>query len=152
MPRSRRDRLTRYLSSSSITKFLSEYSTRYETYLDRRLKKDEELLERSRRVRSWLPAVVTNGDSRPRYSAIKDVSETGCLLVTEIPIEPGDPVTLRAIIGKDIVELGGKVARTIRIPADHFPEAMMGIEFDDPECEQAKYLVKIADQTGELVE
>jgi hypothetical protein len=152
MPRSRRDRLTRYLSASSVSKFLSAYSTRYETYLDRRLKKDEEIPERARRVRSWLPAVVTNGDSRPRYSAVRDVSESGCLLSTEVPVEPGDPVKMRVIIGQDIVEIGGKVARTIILPVEDFPESLMGIEFDDPGCEQAQYLVKIADEIEELVE
>ena len=135
-----------------MSKFLSEFSTRYETYLDRRLKDDEEIPERARRVRSWLPAVVTNGDSRPRYSAIRNVSETGCLLSTEIPVEPGDPVRMRVIVGKDIVEIDGKVARTKLIPVEDFPEAVMGVEFDRPESDEAKYLVKIADQIEELVE
>jgi len=152
MPRSRRDRLTRYLSSSSVSKFLSEYSTRYETYLDRRLKKDEDLPERARRARSWLPAVVTNGDRKPRYSAIRNISETGCMISTEIPVEPGSPVKIRVIVGQDIVELDGKVARMRRLPVEDFPEALIGIEFDEPEGKAAKYLVKIADQTGELVE
>jgi hypothetical protein len=152
MPRSRRDRLTRYLSSSSVSKFLSEYSTRYETYLDRRFKKDEDLPERARRARSWLPAVVTNGDRKPRYSAIRNISETGCMISTEIPVEPGSPVKIRVIVGQDIVELDGKVARMRRLPAEDFPETLIGIEFEEPEGEAAKYLVKIADQTGELVE
>ena len=152
MPRERRDRLTRYLSASSVSKFLSEYSTRYETYLDRRLKKDEEIPERARRVRSWLPAVVTNGDRNPRYSAVRNVSETGCMIATETPVEPGGAVKVRVIVGQDIVDIEGKVARTILLPVEDFPEALMGIEFDEPNSEQAKYLVMIADQIEELVE
>ncbi len=152
MPRTYMDRLIRYLSSSSVSKFLGEYSTRYETFLDRRFKKDKEIPERARRVPSWLPAVVTNGDRRPRYSAVRNVSETGCLIATEFPVEPGECVMIRVIVGQDIVELGGKVARLVKSPVEKFPESIMGVNFHDPCCECAKYLVKIADQTGELVE
>ena len=74
------------------------------------------------------------------------------MIATEIPVEPGSPVKIRVIVGQDIVGLNGKVARTIGLPVEDFPEALMGIEFDEPESESAKYLVKIADQIGELVE
>ena len=38
------------------------------------------------------------------------------------------------------------------LPGEDFPEALMGIEFDEPNSEQARYLVMIADQIEELVE
>ncbi len=74
------------------------------------------------------------------------------MIATETPVEPGGAVKMRVIVGQDIVDIEGKVARTILLPVEDFPEALMGIEFDEPNSEQAKYLVMIADQIEELVE
>ena len=152
MSPARRDRLSRYLTGLAVPKYLDEFSTRYETYLERRLAERRPLAERARRTLALLPVVIVKYDNRPVYGAMQDVSETGCLVETQCAVPAGTRVTLQTVIGADIVETGGVVARMSPLESRHFPEALVGIRFDEAGSEAARRIVSVAENIRGLVE
>jgi cellulose synthase (UDP-forming) len=152
MPPIRRDRLSRYLTGLSTPKYLGGFTTRYETYLERRLGERPPFFERAPRTRALIPVVIVKHDNRPAFGAMQDVSKTGCLVETQCCIPEGTGVTIQAVIGTDIVELGGTVARMTPYESPHFPEALVGVKFDDPGSAAARRIVRIAGSISGLVE
>jgi hypothetical protein len=61
-------------------------------------------------------------------------------------------VTIQAVIGTDIVELSGAVARMIPYESPHFPEALVGVRFADPGSAAVRRIVRIAGSISGLVE
>lgn len=141
---SKRDRLSRYLTGSAVSKFLCEYSTRYETYLERRLNGDRKLGRRAPRVRALLPVVIHKVESTPVFGTMRNVSGTGCLLASGASILPGTEALIHVMLGEDVVELTGTAARIKRCDSVDFPETLTGIRFAGGAAEKARFLVETA--------
>jgi cellulose synthase (UDP-forming) len=145
-----RDILVRYLHESAISKFLSEYQTRYETYLERQIEKRRRRVKRARRIVSYIPVVV-NGGAPSSYGAIKNVSGSGLLISLRRKLSLGDPLQVKAIIEQKLVPLEGTVARVVRFDESDFPEYFVGVKLDEPDSYRVSYVQWIADHMEGLL-
>jgi hypothetical protein len=113
MPQNTQDTMSRYLHESAITKFMKEYSTRYKTYLERRFMTRRHFHERAYRALTYLPVIVHAENENPFYGVIRDISETGLLLATQVYLSSGSRLTVEVVLGKDTVLLNGTVVRDL---------------------------------------
>ncbi len=138
------DNFSRYLRESSVVKFLSEYSTRYRTYLDKRLAKEPERRERARRLPAYLPASIGAGGERCSVGVIRDVSDTGMLLVSRDALAEGDRVVVEVAFREDAVTLRGIVVRVLDRGSDEYPERLAGVRFEETGADAIGRVVAIA--------
>jgi cellulose synthase (UDP-forming) len=144
------DVMSRYLHEAAVSKFLGEYSTRYETYLEKRLSHSPRRVERKRRVRAYLPAAVRGGGERFSFGVIRDVSSSGVLLAAREDLAPGDRLTLEAIVGSGLVPLRGIVVRVIDHRSERFPECVAGVQFEGADVSAVGRVLAIADAMSRL--
>ena len=137
------DKLLRYMHESAVRKFLREYSIRYRTYIEKRLERAHKHQKREDRFAAFLPAVVMNGDGKPSYGVIKNISASGFLLLTRHTLEPGKEVSLQTVIGKDLVPMSGVVARTNPYESKEFPEMLAGVRLTKADPEKVLHLLRI---------
>lgn len=137
------DTLLRYLHESAVRKFLREYSTRYRTYIEKRIERARKHQKRPDRFTAFLPAVVMNGDGKPSYGVIKNISASGFLLLTRHALDPGKEVSLQTVIGKDLVPMSGVVARTSPYESKEFPEMLAGVRLTKADPEKMLHLLRI---------
>ena len=119
------DRFSRYLRESAVVKFLAEYSTRYRTYLDKRLTKEPEHRERARRLPAHLPASISAGGKQSSLGAIRNVSDTGMLLVSRDKLEEGDRIAAE-IVFRD----GAAIRLSLSGDGDYRPGDRVRVEVD----------------------
>jgi cellulose synthase (UDP-forming) len=137
------DTLLRYLHESAVRKFLAEYSTRYRTYIEKRLEKGRKRVKRADRFVALLPAVVMNGDGKPSYGVIRNISASGFLLLTRHMLEPGSEVRLQTVIGKDLIPMSGVVTRVKPYESKEFPEMLAGVRLTKADTEKVLHLLRI---------
>lgn len=144
------DAMSRYLHESAVSKFLSEYSGRYRTYIESRLTETPSKKERRERVRAFLPAVVRKEGGGQSYGVIRNISRSGLLLAARENLASGDRITVEAVVGDTPVPLGGIVVRVIQQRSDRFPECLAGVHFDTIDINALDRVLGIADAIGTL--
>ena len=138
------DRFSRYLRESAVVKFLAEYSTRYRTYLDKRLTKEPEHRERARRLPAHLPASISAGGKQSSLGAIRNVSDTGMLLVSRDKLEEGDRIAAEIVFRDGAATLRGIVVRVLDRGSDEYPECLAGIRFEKTGADVIGRVVAVA--------
>ena len=144
------DVMSRYLHESAVSKFLDEYGTRYQTYIDSRLAPRHARTERAPRVRGFLAAIVRREGGAPSFGVIRNVSRTGLFLAARENLAAGDRVVVEAIAGGETLSLPGIVVRVLRYPSTAFPECVAGVQFDAPESGAVNRVLEIADAISTL--
>jgi len=145
------DVLSRYLSESSISKFLGEFSKRYMTFIDRKLKSRKPHKKRAARSISYLPAFVKNGEDHSSLGVIKNMSESGILLATKDHLQVGKRVTVIAVIETEFFILEGIATRVQPHESRHFPEYLAGIQLTKPHSEDINYILGLIEQSKSLL-
>lgn len=125
------DTFSRYLRESAVAKFLAEYSTRYRTYLDKKLSKEPERRERAARFAAHLPAAIRVKNGAPALGAIRNVSDTGMLVAAREPLAAGDRVAVEIPLGADSETLRGIVVRVVERGSEEHPAWVAGVRFED---------------------
>jgi cellulose synthase (UDP-forming) len=148
-PSGEQDVMSRYLHESAVSKFLSEYSTRYLTYIENRLAPRPTRKNRAKRVRAFLPAVVRKG-GEPSYGVIRNVSISGMLLAARENLAEGDRLTVEAVVGDKRVPLYGIVVRVVRHASEDFPECVAGVQFVGSDINAVNRILAIADAISTL--
>ncbi len=138
-----RDTLIKYLNDSAVRKFLAEYSTQYLTYFVKRLMKQRKRVERAERTGAFLPVVILNGDWKPTYGVIRNISTSGVLLLSRHMLEEGSGVRLQAVIGQELVPLEGTVTRISKCESDNFPENFAGIRLTKADPDELLHLIRV---------
>jgi len=146
-----RDIISRYLHETAVSKFMKDYVLGYKTYIERRFGSRSRLQDRAARSLAYLPVIVREEGGRQTYGVIKDVSDTGLLVLSQEVWELGSEVALDIVLGKDRIEMSGYVVRTIPRPDEIFPEYLIGVQFREESGEKVQNLVKIANQIGDLI-
>jgi hypothetical protein len=144
------DVMSRYLHESAVSKFLSEYSTRYLTYIESRLEKQPQRKARARRFRAYVPAVVRGKAGATSYGVIRNVSQTGYLLAAREDLAEGDRVEVEAVVGDRNVPLPGIVVRVVRHHSEDFPECVAGVILDKADPGVVNRVLAIAEATATL--
>ncbi|HSG28250.1 MAG TPA: PilZ domain-containing protein, partial [Candidatus Krumholzibacterium sp.] len=147
----RRDDLSRYLFESAVGKFLSEYSNRYETYLERTFQNPREYTKRANRSLSYFPVLIPGEGDESSLGVIRNISHTGFLLASQRAFETGTELSLTTVLGEETVTFEGKVARILPAESEEFPLHYAGIELKEPHSESVDRLIGIAEKTGSLV-
>lgn len=145
------DELSRYIHESAVSKFMREYSTKYKTYLERRFMGKRHFHERAYRALTYLPVIVSNDIIKHTYSVIKDISETGLLMVTRVSLPQGTNVTMDVILGQEKTTLKGTVVRDFPHGSENYPEFLLGVHFESTYKEKVAYLLGIADKIGNFI-
>ncbi len=151
VPQETRDELSRYLHESAVSKFMKEYSIKYKTYLERRFMQKRHFHERAYRALTYLPVIVSNDSLKHTYSVIKDISETGLLMVTRASLPLGTDATMDVILGQEKITLKGTVVRDFEYGSVNYPEYLLGIHFDMTYKDKVTYLLSITDKIGNFV-
>jgi cellulose synthase (UDP-forming) len=144
------DVMSRYLHESAVSKFLSEYSLRYRTYIESRLEHAPQRRKRAKRVRAFLPAVVRGERGTSSYGVIRNVSASGMLLAAREDLTEGDRVTVDAAVGSENVSLPGIVVRVVRHASEDFPECVAGVQFVKADIDAVNRILAIADAISTL--
>jgi hypothetical protein len=143
--------LSRYLRGAAVSKFLKGYVLGYRTYIERRFAKKNTFYERASRSLAYLPVLVRGESQSQSYGVIKDISDTGLLLVSTKMLTPGEKLTVEVLLGKDRISLSGHVARLLPPPNEDFPEYLAGVHFEKDSSKMVQPLMKIAHQIGEFI-
>jgi hypothetical protein len=146
----KQDVLSRYLSELSVSKFLFDYDTRYQTYIEKNLETAKGYLKRARRFDSFVPIYIPDNDRTYSLGTIKNISASGLLITARSEYAPGDQIRITAVLEADIVQLRGEVARIYRYECDNFPEYLIGVKLDKPKARDLKNILRIAEKTGAL--
>ena len=146
-----RDIISRYLHESAVTKFMKDYVLGYKTYIERRFGSKSRIYGRAARSLAYLPVIVREEGDKHSYGVIKDVSDTGLLVLSQDVWALGSEVTLDIVLGQDRISLTGYVVRSIPRPDEVFPEYLIGVQFKEESKEEVQSLLKIAYQIGELI-
>lgn len=150
-PMENRDFMTRYLHEFAVSKFMREYSTHYKTYLERRFQGDRHFTERAYRALTYLPVTVHPEGHEGTYAVIHDISESGMLLSSRVHLAQGDKVSIKVILGTDVIPLKGVVTRELMSTGDDFKEYTAGVKLDDEFRDTVRKILEIADQIGGFV-
>jgi len=151
VPQDIQDTLSRYIHGSAIIKFMKEYSTRYRTYLERRFMAKQHFHERAYRALTYLPVIAHTEDENSSYGVIKDISESGLLLASQMYISSGSRLTIEIVLGKKTILLKGTVVRNLIHEVSNFPESLTGVKFTEEPLEKVTEILKITDKIGSLV-
>lgn len=146
-----RDIISRYLHETAVIKFMKDYVLGYKTYIERRFGRKSRLYERAARSLAYLPVIVREGGGRHSYGAIKDISDTGLLVLSQETWALGSEITLEIVLGKERISMTGLVVRMIPRPDEIFPEYLIGVQFKEESGEKVQNLIKIAGQIGDLI-
>jgi cellulose synthase (UDP-forming) len=146
-----RDIISRYLHASAVTKFMKDYVLGYKTYIDRRFGSKRQFSERAARSLAYLPVIVREELGIQSYGVIKDISDTGLLILSQESRAPGSEIILDVVVGNDRISLTGYVVRSIPRPDDIFPEYLIGVHIREETREKAQSLIRIANQIGDLI-
>ncbi len=144
------DNFSRYLRESAVVKFLAEYSTRYLTYLDKRLSNEPKHRERAVRFPAHLPATIAASGKPPTLGAIRNVSDTGMLVAIRDTIAAGDRLVADVPLGEETVSLRGIVVRVVERGSDEYPEFIAGVQFEDTGVDAIGRIVAIASALATL--
>ncbi len=146
----RQDTLSRYLSELSVSKFLFDYDTRYQTYIEKNLETAKGYRRRARRLDAYVPIYIPDNDKTYSLGTIRNVSASGLLITARSEFTPGDQIRITAVLDADIVQLRGEVARIYRYECDNFPEYLIGVQLNKPKARDLKNILRIAEKTGAL--
>ena len=145
-----RDLLSRYLHEAAVSRFLKDYLLGYRTYLERRFGDHVTEWHRARRSLAYLPVTV-RGQPAGQYAVLKDLSESGCLLVTGHEWPLGAELVVDVLLGEERVSLGGRVVRNLPQPNEDYPEFLSGVRLADGSAEPVRLLTGLASQVEEFV-
>lgn len=148
--RATRDLVARHLHEAAVSRFLGEQRLAARTWLERHLA-DAPRPERAPRTLALLPARVRDAAGRVSTAAVKDLSETGLLLVTREPPSRGARLGLEILLGSERVALGGEVVRDLTEPGDDDPEYLAGVRLDGASAGEVRALLEVASRIDELV-
>jgi hypothetical protein len=146
----KQDVLSRYLSELSVSKFLLDYDTRYQTYIDKNLETARGHLKRARRLDTHVPVYIPDNETTYSLGTIKNISASGLLITARSEFSPGDEIRITAVLEADIIQLRGVVARIYRYECDDFPEYLIGVRLARPRARDLKSILQIAEKTGAL--
>lgn len=150
IPQDKKDKISRYLHESAVSKFMRDYSTRYKTYLEKRFM-FKKYRDRAYRALTFLPVIAHYNSNKYTYAVIKDISESGLLLATRELIPEGAKVILDVIMGKYKLQLNGIVVRTFTHTDLKYPEHLQGVHFEKGFKERVRYILSVADKIGNFV-
>lgn len=145
-----RDLVARYLREAAVTRFLGEHRLAEATWLERHLAPPTRP-ERAPRTVALLPARVRDPAGEVSTAAVKDLSETGALLVTRRPPVRGERLGVEVLLGSERVALSGEVVRDVSEPGDDHPEYLAGVRLDGACAASAQGLLEVAACIDELV-
>ena len=151
LPAGQADTMSRYLAESAVTKFMGEYTTRYQTYVERKMSRSEKRRKRAERFVAYLPVAVRTENDEFSYGVLKNVSATGAMLVSRDLLTPGDQVILDVALGEERIALAGVVVRILEHQSDEFPEMFVGIRFNEGEAEKVESVLTVCEGVGELL-
>lgn len=146
-----KDLLSRYLHEAAVPKFMKDYIIGYKTYIDRRFNNKNSFHQRASRSLAYLPVVVYGESDNHSYGVIKDMSDTGLLLVTTEMQSPGERLTVDVVLGKNRLSLSGRIVRNFTQPNEDYPEYLTGIQFEKESSKTVQHLMNIAHQIGEFI-
>ncbi len=147
-----KDVLLRYLHEAAVSRFMKDYVLGYRTYLERRFGRPGRFPERARRSLAYLPVAIRGKPFGVSYAVMKDVSDSGLLVVTNREWSVGEELAIEVALGEDRIALGGRVARNLRQPNEDFPEVLTGIRFEENASENVTRLRHLASQIAEFVD
>ncbi|MCM2357999.1 MAG: glycosyltransferase [Geobacteraceae bacterium] len=150
--RESRDYITRYLHEFAISKFMNEYSTQYKTYLEKRFMPDRHFTERAYRALTYLPVAVRSETNKETCGVIRDISESGMLLLSRIHLAQGDNISLKVVLGREVLSLKGTVTREDMSDSGNFQEFLVGVKLDDGHSDVVRRILEIADHIGGFVQ
>lgn len=151
VPREVSDRLVRYLRGTAVSRFLNDHALGCPTWLDRRLAAGDARKERASRSLAYLPVLVGEPQGALSAAAMKELSPTGVLLITDRERPAGDPVVVHVVLGDEGVALSGRVVRTSAEASDGHPEFVSGVRLDAASSAEALGLAEVAGKIAELV-
>lgn len=147
-----RNMLSHYIHEAAVVKYMKELSNRYKTYLDRRFMDDHGVRERAYRALGYLPVAVSYSED-VTYCVLKDISATGLLLATNTPMEIGNQITVRVILGERSIPLKGMVVREVQNSKNEdYLEHFYGVRLDEISTPDVKEILDIADKIGGFVQ
>jgi cellulose synthase (UDP-forming) len=149
-PQASRDLVARYLHEAAVTRFLAENRLGYRTWVERRLGPAGRPA-RAPRTLALLPVRLRDPAGEVSTAALKDLSETGLLLVTPRPRPRGERLGLEVLLGSERITLSGQVVRDLAEPGDDYPEYLAGVRLDGACAGDAQGLLEIAARIDELV-
>ncbi len=148
----KQDDLSRYLYESAVMKFLREYSTRYETYLEKSFKKPLEYSKRSNRSLAYLPVLIPEKDEASSFGVIKNISSSGFLLASQRSFNAGEEITVATVLGTETISIKGTVTRSISNESDDYPLFLAGVSLTEPQPENVDHILGIAEKAEKLLE
>ncbi len=147
----KQDELSRYLYESAVVKFLAEYSTRYETYLEKSFSRPREYRKRAGRSLAYLPVLIPERNGGSSFGVIKDISTSGYLLASQRAFDAGEEITVVTVLGTDTISLKGKVARAISNESDDYPLFLAGIDLSESPTGDIDDVLGVAEKAEKLI-
>jgi len=151
VPQASKDLLGRYLHEAAVSRFMKDYALGYRTYLERRFGSRAAVAERAQRSLAYLPVMVRDQTDGPPYAVIKDLSDTGLLLVTTHPWPLGARIAVDVLLGEERISLSGHVVRSLTRPNEDYPGYLSGVRLEEDSSELVRHLTGIASQIEEFV-
>ena len=100
----------------------------------------------SPRHEAYISAALETSQGRSTIAITRDISPTGLLLLTRLPLEVGEVVTLTAALGGAPHTLSGKVVRTEAIDDHELWRHKVAIAVDDADPALAEVHAALAAQ------
>lgn len=147
----KQDILSRYLYESAVVKFLKEYSTRYETYLEKSFSKPREYKKRANRTLAYLPVLIPEKDGGSSFGVIKDISSSGYLLASQRSLKVDEEITVVTVLGSNTLSIKGKAARVFSNESDDYPLFLTGIDISESQPEDVDHIISIAEKAENLL-
>lgn len=144
------DELSLYLHEEALVKFLSEYSDRYTTFLERRLVDSRRRKRRAERFLANLPVALSAGNNHLSIGVIRNISETGVLLATREDYSEEETVRLVVAPEIDDILLTGSVVRTIRHQSDNYIEYHAGVRLAGSDPDRINHVLGLAEHSRKL--
>lgn len=144
------DSFSRYLRESAVVKFLSEFSTRYRTYLDKRLAREARRMPRAERRRTYIPAKISISGGETVLGAIRNVSDTGMLVAISRRISPGDRLAATVQLSDTEASLRGIIVRAEERGSLEHPEFHAGVRFEHTDPGTISRIVALAQAAERL--
>ena len=151
VPQDIKDVLSRYLSESSVSKFMNEYSTGYKTYIEKRFMAKRHFYERAYRALAYLPVIVRTESGNHTFAVMKDISKGGLLMSTKNLFPAGSEITMDVVLGIEMIPLRGTVVRNLAHASEDYPEYLLGVQFDKTSYEKVPHLLRVADKIGAFI-
>ena len=131
--------------------FLKEYSTRYETYVEKSFSKPQEYRKRANRTLAYLPVLIPEKEGGSSFGVIKDISSSGYLLASQRSFEADEEITVATVLGADTVSIKGRIARVLSNDSDDYPLFLAGVKLSGAQSKEVDRIINIAEKAENLI-